>query len=154
MKHVRKTVLLWYSPREMYELVTQVERYPEFLPWCSAADILERDDHGMTARLSLHYAGLRHAFTTRNTHETDQRVRMELVDGPFSALEGTWAFAPVGRAGQPLDADAAACRIGFDLRYAFANTALEALVSPVFDRIANTLVDSFVQRAEQVHGPR
>lgn len=154
MKQVRKTVLLWYSPREMYELVTHVERYPEFLPWCSAAEVLERHDDGMTAKLSLSYAGLRHAFTTRNSHETDRRVRMQLVDGPFSMLDGDWQFLPLNRPGAPPGAEPQACKIEFELRYAFSSFALEAVVSPVFDRIANTFVDTFVKRAEQVYGPR
>lgn len=154
MKHVRKTVLLWYSPREMYELVTQVERYPEFLPWCSSAEVLERHDDGVTAKLSLQYAGLRHAFTTRNTNEPNQRVRMTLVDGPFSMLDGDWQFLPLHRPGAPADGEPRACKIEFELRYAFSSFALEAVVSPVFDRIANTFVDSFVKRAEQVHGAR
>jgi ribosome-associated toxin RatA of RatAB toxin-antitoxin module len=154
MKHVRRSVLLWYSPREMYELVVDVQRYPTFLPWCARAEVVEQHDDGMTARLTLVKGGLRHAFTTRNRHRTGQEVRVALVDGPFSDLEGTWQFLPVSRPGADQGADAAACRIEFDLRYAFSNPALEALVSPVFDRIANTLVDSFVQRAEAVHGPR
>jgi ribosome-associated toxin RatA of RatAB toxin-antitoxin module len=154
MKHVRRSVLLWYSPREMYELVTAIEDYPDFLPWCSQAQVLEQHDDGMTARLTLSKGGLQHAFTTRNEHVDGARVRVALVDGPFSELEGHWQFLPVSRTPGVGDADAAACRIEFDLRYAFSNAALEALVSPVFDRIANTLVDSFVQRAEQVHGPR
>lgn len=154
MKQVRKTVLLWYSPREMYDLVTQVERYPEFLPWCAAAEVLERHEDGMTAKLSLAYAGLRHAFTTRNTHEPDRRVRMHLVDGPFSQLDGDWHFLPLNRPGTPAGGEPQACKIEFELRYAFSSFALEAVVSPVFDRIANTFVDSFVKRAEQVHGPR
>lgn len=147
MKHVKKSVLLWHSPRQMYDLVTGVEHYPEFLPWCERAEVLSRDDAGMTARLHLSYAGVRHTFTTRNTHETDRRVEMTLVDGPFSLLDGVWKFIPVG-------ADEAACKIEFDLRYAFSSRALEMVVSPVFDRIANTFVDSFVKRAEQVHGAR
>ena len=154
MKHVKRSVLLWYSPREMYDLVVGVEQYPSFLPWCAQADVVERHDDGMTARLTLAKGGLRHAFTTRNRHRAGQEVRVALVDGPFSELEGTWLFLPVARPGSAGDADATACRIEFDLRYAFTNAPLEALVSPVFDRIANTLVDSFVQRAEQVHGPR
>jgi len=154
MKHVKRSVLLWYSPREMFELVTAVERYPEFLPWCERAEVLEQHEDGMTARLHLAKRGVRHAFTTRNEHVDARAVRVALIDGPFSRLEGTWQFRPVGRAGATLDGAANACRIDFDLSYAFANAALEALVSPVFDRIANTLVDSFVQRAEQVHGPR
>lgn len=147
MKHVKKSVLLWYSPREMYELVTDVAAYPQFLPWCERADVLQAHDDGVTARLTLAYAGVHHAFTTRNRHVAHRSVVVELVDGPFSHLDGTWEFAPIG-AGAP------ACRVGFDLCYAFSSRPLEAVVSPVFDRIANTFVDSFVKRAEQVYGER
>jgi ribosome-associated toxin RatA of RatAB toxin-antitoxin module len=154
MKHVKRSVLLWYSPREMFELVTAVERYPEFLPWCERAEVLAKHPDGMTARVHLAKRGVRHAFTTRNSHVDAREVRVALIDGPFSELEGTWQFLPVARAGASADGQARACRIEFDLRYAFASAALESLVSPVFDLVANTLVDSFVQRAEQVHGPR
>lgn len=150
MKHVKRSVLLWYSSREMYALVTGIERYPEFLPWCSRAELLESNEGAVTARLSLAYAGVRHAFTTRNEHMTDESVNMRLVDGPFSMLDGLWTFRAIGSAG----ADRAACRVELDLRYAFSSRALEAVVSPVFDRVANTLVDSFVSRAEQVYGAR
>ena len=148
MKHVKKSVLLWYSAPEMYALVTAVEAYPSFLPWCARAEVLDQTGDGMTARLHLHYAGLRHAFTTRNQHSPEQSVLMSLVDGPFSDLDGHWRFVAIGAAG------AAACRVEFDLRYAFASRALETVLSPVFDRVANTFVDSFVARAEQVYGPR
>lgn len=154
MKHVKKSVLLWYSPREMYTLVTAVEGYPDFLPWCERAEVLQRDEAGMTARLTLAKGGVRHAFTTRNLHRPDEEVQVQLVDGPFSLLDGTWRFTPIGRAGTAPEDEARACRIDFDLRYAFSSVALEAVVSPVFDRIANSLVDSFVQRAEQVYGAR
>jgi len=147
MKHVKKSVLLWYSPREMYELVTDIERYPQFLPWCERAEVLARDEQGMTARLHLGYAGVHHAFTTRNAHVDNEAVTVKLVDGPFSLLDGTWRFAPLGSGGH-------ACRIDFELRYAFKSGPLEVVVSPVFDRIANTFVDSFVKRAEAVYGPR
>ena len=150
MKHVRKSVLLWYSPREMYDLVTGVERYPEFLPWCDRAEVLQQHEDGVTARLGLAFSGLRHAFTTRNQHSLGEAVTVRLVDGPFSELEGAWRFLPVGRPGS----DVTACRVELDLRYAFSGGAMEAIVSPVFDRIANTLVDSFVQRAEAVYGAR
>jgi ribosome-associated toxin RatA of RatAB toxin-antitoxin module len=75
---------------------------------------------------------------------------MKLVDGPFSALDGTWSFSPIGPPGN----EAQACKVDFELRYAFASATLERVISPVFDRVANTLVDSFVTRAEQVYGPR
>ena len=150
MKHVRKSVLLWYSPAEMYALVTDVQRYPEFLPWCDRAELLQSHVDGVTARLGLHYMGVRHAFTTRNVQQAPERVAVRLVDGPFSQLQGEWLFSPLGRPG----GEQQACKIEFDLRYAFASPALETVVSPVFDRIANTFVDSFVRRAEDVYGAR
>jgi len=152
MKHVKKSVLLWYSPHEMYALVTDVENYPKFLPWCEQAELLEqRADGGVTARLHLVYMGVRQTFTTRNEQVVGRQVSLALVDGPFSDLVGSWQFLPVpaGEGDQ-----ARACKIDFDLRYSFAKGALDSLVSPVFDRIANTFVDSFVKRAEQVYGPR
>ena len=151
MKQVRKSVLLWHPPQAMYALVVDVESYPEFLPWCDRAEVLERREDGLTARLSLHYAGLRQSFTTRNVHDPDRSVRLSLVDGPFSTLEGVWLFKPIALPGGSVPT---ACRIEFELRYAFANALLEAAISPVFDRIAETFVDSFVKRAAEVHGER
>jgi ribosome-associated toxin RatA of RatAB toxin-antitoxin module len=150
MKHVRKSVLLWYSPREMYDLVVGVEAYPSFLPWCQSAEVLEQHADGVVARLGLSYMGLRQSFTTRNHNVSGVSVQLHLIDGPFSLLEGHWQFLPLGAA----DAGQAACKIEFDLRYDFSSKALEALVSPVFDKVANTFVDSFVRRAEAVYGAR
>lgn len=150
MKHVRKSVLLWYSPREMYDLVTAIDSYPQFLPWCDRAELLHTHDDGVTARLGLAYMGVRHRFTTRNVQRAPESVTVQLVDGPFSLLDGTWLFKPLGRPGS----EQPACKIEFDLRYAFASQALETVVSPVFDHVANTLVDLFVRRAEDVYGQR
>lgn len=155
MKHVKKSVLLWYSPREIYDLVVDVPAYPQFLPWCQRAEVLADDDQGMTARLHLAYAGVRHAFTTRNQHVAGESVGMALVDGPFSSLSGLWRFLPIGTpAASTPGAGAQACRVEFELKYAFSSRPLELVVSPVFDRIANTFVDAFVTRAEQVYGRR
>jgi ribosome-associated toxin RatA of RatAB toxin-antitoxin module len=154
MKHAKRSVLLWYSPREMYDLVTDIAAYPRFLPWCANAEVIAEHEDGVTARLTLAKGGLHHAFTTRNHHVAGESVEMVLVDGPFSTLDGLWRFLPIGRASDDAQGAARACRVEFDLSYTFANAALESLVSPVFDRIANTFVDAFVQRAEQVHGPR
>ena len=151
MKHVKKSVLLWYSAREMYTLVTTVEDYPQFLPWCAQAEVLEQAEDAMKVRLTMAYGGVRHAFTTRNEHVADRSVAMALVNGPFSLLDGQWQFVPLGAEG---NAPERACRVELDMRYAFSSPALERIVSPVFDRVANTLVDSFVRRAEQVYGPR
>jgi ribosome-associated toxin RatA of RatAB toxin-antitoxin module len=156
MKRVQKSVLLWYSPREMYDLVVAVDRYPQFLPWCERAEVLEEKGDTMTARLHLAYAGVHHAFTTRNKQVPARSVLVQLVDGPFSMLDGMWQFMPIGRAGAAATdgEEERACRIEFELDYAFASRPLEAVLSPVFDKVANTLVDRFVQRAEQVYGTR
>ena len=154
VKQVRKSVLLWYSPHEIYRLVTDIERYPEFLPWCERVEIVGRDERAVTARLHLAYSGLRHAFTTKNVQVPDESVRIGLVDGPFSQLDGNWRFVPLPLAATQIGAAEPACKIEFEMRYAFSNAILEAAISPVFDRIANTFVDSFVRRAEQVYGPR
>jgi ribosome-associated toxin RatA of RatAB toxin-antitoxin module len=154
MKHVKKSVLLWYTAHEIYELVVDVDAYPKFLPWCERAEILQRDETGLTARLHLAYSGIRHAFTTKNVQVEDESVHVGLVDGPFSLLDGLWRFVPLPLPVGPDGVVGSACKIEFEMRYAFSSAVLEAAISPVFDRIANTFVDSFVRRAEQVYGSR
>jgi ribosome-associated toxin RatA of RatAB toxin-antitoxin module len=162
MKQVKKSVLLWYSAPEMYALVTTVTEYPKFLPWCERGELVQTHDDGVTARIHMAFAGLRHAFTTRNTQVPDRQVRLKLVDGPFSLLEGSWQFIPLatpsteqpGGQGAGEGSPPVACRIEFELRYSFSSRALDLVLSPMFDRVANTLVDSFVRRAEQVYGAR
>ncbi len=145
MKTVHKSVLIWYSAEEMFALVTDVDRYAEFLPWCDQARILERFDDGVSAEVGIAFSGLRQSFVTRNVHVEGREVGLELVKGPFSSLHGRWVFVPVG------DAAARACRVDLTLAYSFDNAALATLVGPVFDRIAGSLVDAFVKRAEQVY---
>lgn len=151
MKTVHKSVLIWYSAEEMYSLVIDVPKYPEFLPWCDRSAVIASDDSGMTAEVGLSLGGLRQSFTTRNTHVPGREVRLKLVSGPFSQLDGVWTFAPVGEAAEG-EASQRACRVDLDLHYGFDNFALSALVGPVFDKIASTLVEAFVKRAEQVYG--
>ncbi|EJE51156.1 oligoketide cyclase/lipid transport protein [Acidovorax sp. CF316] len=146
MKTVNKSVLIWYSPEEMFALVTGVAKYPEFLPWCDSATVLEQSDEGMTAEVGIAFGGIHKTFVTRNTHEAGRRVQMRLVKGPFSQLDGDWHFQPVG------DGSQRACKVELSLNYGFDNAALAALVGPVFDRIAGSMVDAFVKRAEQVYG--
>jgi ribosome-associated toxin RatA of RatAB toxin-antitoxin module len=146
MKTIHKSVLLSHSTAEMFALVTDIARYPEFLPWCDQGEVLEQTEDGMVARVGMAISGLRQSFTTRNTHESDRKVFMELVDGPFSRLDGVWAFTPLG------DGSQSACKVEFQLSYGFASSALAALVGPVFDKIAGNLVDAFVKRADQVYG--
>lgn len=146
MKTVHKSVLIWYSADEMFGLVTDVEAYPRFLPWCDHAAVLSRDEHGMNAEVGIAFGGIHQKFTTRNEHVPGRQVDLTLVDGPFSKLEGHWRFTPVGQAGER------ACKVELSLNYAFRSNTLATLVGPVFDRIAGSLVDAFVKRAEQVYG--
>ena len=104
MKSVHKSVLIWYTAQEMFDLVIDVERYPEFLPWCSHARVLAETESGMTAEVGIAFKGVKQSFTTRNEHVADREVRLHLVDGPFSSLEGDWRFSPVG------DGSRRACR--------------------------------------------
>ncbi|MDD0809952.1 type II toxin-antitoxin system RatA family toxin [Curvibacter sp. RS43] len=146
MKTVNKSVLIWYSPQEMFKLVTDVASYPQFLPWCDHASVLDAHEGGMTAEVGISFSGVRQTFVTANSHQSDRQVDMKLVKGPFSSLEGSWHFLPVG------DGSQRACKVELSLRYGFDNRALAALVGPVFDKIAGSLVDAFVKRAEQVYG--
>ena len=146
MKTVHKSVLLWYSPAQMYALVTDVASYPQFLPWCDKAQVLQQDDAGMTAEVGIAFGGIHQSFTTRNTHTAPSRVDMQLVKGPFSNLDGQWLFLPVG------DGSQQASKVELSLHYGFSSATLGALVGPVFDKIAATLVDAFVKRAQQVYG--
>lgn len=146
MKTVHKSVLIWYSAAEMFALVTDVPSYPQFLPWCDQASVLDQSAEGMTAKVGISMAGLSQSFTTRNLHEQDRKVSLTLVDGPFSRLDGHWDFHPVGGGSER------ACKVDLTLRYDFDSATLSALVGPVFDKIAGSLVDAFVKRATQVYG--
>jgi ribosome-associated toxin RatA of RatAB toxin-antitoxin module len=146
MKTVQKSVLIWYTAQEMFALVTDVGSYPQFLPWCDQAKVSERDEHGMLAEIGIAFAGIHQTFTTRNEHVAGHKVDMKLVNGPFSSLDGHWTFTPVG------DGTQRACKVELELQYGFQNMALAALVGPVFDRIAGSMVDAFVKRAQQVYG--
>ncbi len=145
MKTVHKSVLIWYSAEEMFDLVTDVAKYPQFLPWCDHAAVLAEDEGGMKAEVGIAFAGIRQSFRTRNDHVPGREVSMKLLDGPFSRLDGHWKFIPLGGDQQR------ACKVELDLKYGFDNVALGALVGPVFDKIAGSLVDAFVKRAEEVY---
>ncbi len=146
MKTVTKSVLIWYSPSEMYVLVTDVDQYPKFLPWCDRARVVGSDAGGMTAEISISFSGIRQTFTTRNEHVVDRQVAIKLVNGPFSRLDGAWNFVPIG------DGSQRACRVELTLNYGFDNVTLGKMVGPVFDKIAASMVDAFVKRAIQVYG--
>ncbi|MGV3654486.1 MAG: type II toxin-antitoxin system RatA family toxin [Noviherbaspirillum sp.] len=142
MAVVHKSVLVGYSAEQMYALVERVEDYPKFLPWCGGVQVLERDAGMLVATLQINYHGVKHSFTTRNINTPSSSMKMELIDGPFRHLDGSWIF-------KPLRADA--CKIEFDLHYEFSSRILEQLIGPVFNKIANSFIDSFSRRAEVVY---
>ena len=146
MKKLLKSVLIWYSPEEMFRLVTDVDEYKNFLPWCHQSKVLQSSGLEMDAEVGIGMAGLNQVFVTHNTHIENREVHMKLIKGPFSNLDGTWTFEPVG------DNSQRACKVTLSLEYGFSSATLAAVVGPVFDKIAASLVDAFVKRAEQVYG--
>ena len=142
MAVVHKTVFIGYSAEQMFALVEKVENYPDFLPWCGGVQVAERSDVNLTATLAINYHGLKQSFTTKNINRRPHSMQMQLVDGPFKELSGSWRFTE-------LRADA--CKIEFDLHYEFSSKLLEHLIGPVFGKIANSFVDSFCARAEVVY---
>jgi ribosome-associated toxin RatA of RatAB toxin-antitoxin module len=144
MKTVKKSVLIWYSPAEMYRLVIDVDAYPQFLPWCDRARVVAHEENGMLAEIGIAFSGIHQTFSTHNRHVVDRQVTMDLVNGPFSQLEGEWNFVPLGE-------EQRACKVELALTYGF-DTALGRIISPVFDKIASSMVDAFVKRAKQVYG--
>jgi len=144
MKTVHKSVLIWYSAEEMFGLVADVDRYPEFLPWCDHASVVP-EGTGMHARIGIAFGGLHQTFETHNEHVPGREISMKLVKGPFSKLEGQWKFTPLGERQR-------ACKVELELHYGFDNATLSRLVGPVFDKIASSMVEAFVKRAERVYG--
>ncbi|MFL9880353.1 type II toxin-antitoxin system RatA family toxin [Herbaspirillum rhizosphaerae] len=143
MAVVHKTVLINYSAEQMFKLVDRVEDYPAFLPWCGGVDVEERQGDKLKAKLKINYHGLKQSFTTENTNVPSSSMTMHLVEGPFKHFEARWNFIA-------LRDDA--CKIEFDMQYEFSSRILESVIGPVFSMIANSFVDSFCKRAEQIYG--
>jgi ribosome-associated toxin RatA of RatAB toxin-antitoxin module len=139
MPTVLKSVLVHRPAATLFELVDAVERYPEFLPWCSATRVYERTPEITRARIDIDYHGLASHFSTLNRKEAPGRMDLEFVEGPFEKFKGHWRFVPLGEDG---------CRVEFELDYSFANAAMDTLLGPVFGHIIETLVDRFVARAQ------
>ncbi len=142
MAQVKKTVIINHSAGEMFLLVDDVLKYPEFLPWCGGVDLLHQDDHTTAATLHIAYHGLHQKFTTENSKVFPGSMTIQLKDGPFKHLDGTWQFIALNDE---------ACKIEFSLNYEFENQFLEKIIAPVFSHIANTFVDGFVARADKIY---
>lgn len=142
MAEVKKIVLIEFTPAQMFKLVDLVEEYQQFLPWCGGAVVLERTEMVTSATIHINYHGIKAHFTTENTKLAPLEMHIRLKEGPFRHLDGNWLFTPLGET---------ACKIEFNMKYQFASKLLEKALGPVFNHIANTFVDSFVKRAEQVY---
>lgn len=138
MKRVARSAIVEHSAAQMYALVEDIEAYPDFLPWCAAAVVHERRPGATKATLTVGAGRLRHSFTTQNDNRPGEAIDMRLVEGPFRSFAGQWRFVPLGPH---------ACRIEFSLRYEFSSRALSRLLAPLFDGIADSMVDAFVRRA-------
>jgi ribosome-associated toxin RatA of RatAB toxin-antitoxin module len=145
MQRVTKSVLVPYTPAQMFELVDRFELYPEFLPWCGGARVLEQAGDRKTARIDIDYHGVRAHFTTDNVNRPPESIVITLKDGPFRHLHGEWRFRALGEHG---------CKVDFELAYEFATQLLDKVIGPVFGHIATTFIDAFVGRAEAVYGAR
>jgi ribosome-associated toxin RatA of RatAB toxin-antitoxin module len=145
MTAIQKSVLVPYSPAEMFALVDDIDRYPEFLPWCSAARVLARSDDEVRAKISLSKSGVDKSFTTCNRNQKNKMIEIRLEEGPFRRLQGYWRFDALGDAG---------CKVSLDLEFEFSSRVLGMVVGPVFSQVANSLVDSFQKRAVGVYGKR
>lgn len=145
MTIVNKSALVPYTPAEMFALIDDVERYPEFLPWCKSARVLARSDDELRATLALSMSGVEKSFTTCNRNQKNKMIEVSLVEGPFRHLRGFWRFDALGDAG---------CKVSLDMDFEFSSRMLGLVVGPVFSQVANSLVDSFLKRAVEVYGKR
>jgi ribosome-associated toxin RatA of RatAB toxin-antitoxin module len=141
MPAVQRAEFVPFSARQMFELVNDVEAYPEFLPWCHDARLERRVEDGIVATLSISKGPLHHSFTTQNKNLEFERIEMRLLEGPFKRLYGVWRFdeAPGG------------CRVSLDLDFEFSNRMLAAALSKVFQKLTSSMVEAFQQRAAALY---
>ena len=145
MARVEKSALVPYPAAVMYEMVLDVESYPQFLPWCRSGRLLSRDEHQLCGEIEVARAGVRQTFSTCNLLYPYERIDLRLREGPFKRLEGTWYF-------DALREDA--CKIRFIMEFEFSGRLIDAAFGTVFAQIADSLVDAFCQRAKELYGAR
>lgn len=142
MPQVERAALLPYSAEQMYQLVNDVERYPQFLPGCGNARLLSSSEDELVAMIEIAKAGMRRWFTTRNRMVPGRRIELTLVDGPFRSLQGYWSFEPV---------DEHCCRVALSMRFEFSNPLLAVAVGGIFSQMVSGMVEAFNRRAAEVY---
>jgi ribosome-associated toxin RatA of RatAB toxin-antitoxin module len=138
MKRISRSAIVECDASDFYGLVEAIESYPEFLPWCAAAEVLERTPGRTIARLALAVAGVRQSFTTENANVPGRSIDMRLVEGPFKSFAAAWRFTPLKEG---------ACKVEYTMEYEFSSAVVAAVLEPVFKRIADSIVEAFTQRA-------
>jgi ribosome-associated toxin RatA of RatAB toxin-antitoxin module len=141
VKKITRSAIVEHSAALMYRLVEEIEAYPRFLPWCAEAKVLERGAEGTLASLTAALGGLRQSFVTRNASRPGESIEMHLVEGPFRRFEAAWRFQSLAPR---------ASKVEFSLEYEFRSRALGRLLQPLFDRVADTMVDAFTRRADEL----
>lgn len=145
MSSIHRSVIVPYTPAEMFALVDDIGAYPEFISACDRADELERSEHEVIATLTLSKSGVQKSFTTRNTLVRNSLIEMRLVEGPFRSLLGSWQFEPLGDTG---------CKVIFDIEFELASSILDQLFGHLFGKVIDTLVNAFSKRAINIYGQR
>jgi len=143
MTAIDRSALLPYAAEKLYDLVADIEAYPQFLTGCAGSEILSRDDTTVTARLSLARAGLSQSFVTRNIMTPHEQIELTLVDGPFEQFAGRWRFKSLAPE---------ACKVSLSLVFELRSGLIGAAAGRLFDRVALDMVDAVVRRAESVYG--
>lgn len=142
MAQVDRSALVLHTAEQMFDLINDVERYPEFLPWCAKTEVVSRSDDAVVATLYLAKAGLKYSFTTRNQLKRPVQMTLELVEGPFSSLVGVWEFKVLSDE---------ACKVSLNLQFEFSGKIAAMAMGKVFNQVATTLVDAFVSRADEIY---
>jgi ribosome-associated toxin RatA of RatAB toxin-antitoxin module len=143
LKVVERSALVKHTPAQMFALVDDVPRYPEFLPWCVGARIESASTTERLAQLRIARGAINLEFTTRNTLESDSQILMQLIEGPFNHLTGRWNFDPIGDRGS---------RVRFKVDFEFKNRLMGMALNPVFESVCDKIVDAFVLRALEIYG--
>ena len=139
---IDKSALVMHSAERMFYLVNDVARYPEFLPWCSGTEIHEESSDQIVASMDIARSGIRHRVTTQNRLQSPEWIDIRLVDGPFQNLAGRWHFKPL---------DDHACKVILTLEFEFSGSLSRMTFGQVFSHAANTMVDAFCKRADQIY---
>ncbi|WP_110685778.1 type II toxin-antitoxin system RatA family toxin [Salinicola aestuarinus] len=143
MPSVNRSAFVRHTPEAMFELVNDFERYPEFLPGCRSAGVIERGDDYLIGRMTLAKGGVEQSIVTRNDLHHPSRIDLSLVDGPFKRLTGQWHFRKMGEQ---------ACKIELEMEFEFSNRLLGVAFGKLFQQVAGQLVDAFTRRADQLYG--